>query len=427
MRHDLGYLIIDPAEYNRYTLDKPILAALRPTDLDLFNDYTVLQQAVAPGGQVEFVVAEVRARKRFLTNWLVLGLWANDGGEGVKKDFIDIHHLTKDHYQGSFGDAFWRQINPQFVRVDLNRFFNAGDPRNPGNPEHVCAYAAMTVRSPQAQSAFFELSGSDDYIQVWLNGNSLTPWPIMLEDKPKRRPIELNAGSNLLMVKSCENVGGWEFTARITDADGKDLPNISATPEIPEGSVAPAPLQADAHVQVVEGFDTVVTFKHTSDSYPDYRGKSESWWVNVGDNAPELVWRTAPPPHKERTVFVLTASSSDESGEAELYVNGTYALTFNIGAHLGSRSWERGAYHMTFASKQSIAGNSGIVLLDVPADQITPGKPVEIRVIPTKGTGDPWFMIKSYRDTIAHEQITPQLAADAIRGAWKSEAAAVAP
>jgi len=213
----------------------------------------------------------------------------------------------------------------------------------------------------------------------------------------------------------------------ITDADGKDLPNISATPEIPEGSVAPAPLQADAHVQVVEGFDTVVTFKHTSDSYPDYRGKSESWWVNVGDNAPELVWRTAPPPHKERTVFVLTASSSDESGEAELYVNGTYALTFNIGAHLGSRSWERGAYHMTFASKQSIAGNSGIVLLDVPADQITPGKPVEIRVIPTKGTGDPWFMIKSYRDTIAHEQITPQLAADAIRGAWKSEAAAVAP
>ena len=37
----------------------------------------------------------------------------------------------------------------------------------------------------------------------------------------------------------------------------------------------------------------------------------------------------------------------------------------------------------------------------------------------SKGNPDAWFMVKSYTDTAAREGITPQLAADAITGAWK--------
>jgi 4-amino-4-deoxy-L-arabinose transferase-like glycosyltransferase len=419
----LGYLILDPTEYGRYSMNQRILYALRPGDLDIFSDYTIHKKITAPGGQVEFVIAEVRARKRFITNWLVLGPFANQNSEGVKKEFIDLQHLTKNRYKGAFGEIYWRPITPQFVRVDLNVFFANSDPLHPGNPEYVCAYAAVTVRSPKAQSAFLELSGSDDYLQGWLNGGTLTPWPLMLSATPKRRPIELAAGRNLLMVKSCESVGGWYFTARITDADGRDVPDVTTAAELPEGEIAaPAP-PPDAHLQLVEGFDAIVAFKRTANPYPDYRGGTESWWANVHEQPGELVWRTAPCPEKKRTVFVFSASMSEEPGEAELFVNGNYALTFNTSGEPGVRSWSHGPYQLTFMSKGLVAGNSGIALLDVPADQITAGQPVQIRVFPARGADNSWFMVKSYRDTISHENVTPQMAAEAIRGAWQSRAA----
>jgi len=421
--HDLGYMILDPAEYARYGMGQRVLYALRPSDLDLFSDYTIKKTIVAPGGQKEFVVAEVRARKRFLTNWLVLGLFANDNGEGVQRAFVDVDHLSKDKYKGSFGEIYWRQINPQFVRVDLNRFFSNADPRNPGNPEHVCAYAAMTVHSPKAQAAFLELSGSDDLIQAWLNGQSLTPFAIMLGVGPKRRPIDLRAGDNLMVVKSCENVGSWDFTARITDADGKDLTDIVTSSEFPANAVpaaAPAP-PPSTDVQLVGGFDSIVTFKHSAEERPDYRGNRLSWWTQLRDQPSDLVWRTMPAPDKKRTVFAWTSSMSNESGDADLYVNGTFALNFTISDEHGIKSWERGPYRMTFVSKASTAGNSGIVLLDVPAEQITAGQPLELRVMPVHGKEDPWFMVQDYRDTIEHEHITPELASETIRGVWQNQ------
>jgi hypothetical protein len=44
--------------------------------------------------------------------------------------------------------------------------------------------------------------------------------------------------------------------------------------------------------------------------------------------------------------------------------------------------------------------------------------------------GDPaaWFMIKGYRDTLAHERVTTVLAVEATRGPWRNRALAfVAP
>jgi 4-amino-4-deoxy-L-arabinose transferase-like glycosyltransferase len=60
--HDGGYVIIDPARY-RSTTKQRVLAALRRSDLQLFSDYTIQRPIVAPGGQEEFVITEVRARK----------------------------------------------------------------------------------------------------------------------------------------------------------------------------------------------------------------------------------------------------------------------------------------------------------------------------------------------------------------------------
>jgi hypothetical protein len=115
----------------------------------------------------------------------------------------------------------WAPLYQQFVHVDLNRAYANADPRLPGNPEHVCAYAATTIVSPTARSAVLELSGSlNDTLRAWLNGKLLTPFPLTSAGEPKYRSIELRAGENGLLVQSCEDIGDWQFDARITDAEG---------------------------------------------------------------------------------------------------------------------------------------------------------------------------------------------------------------
>jgi hypothetical protein len=381
------------------------------------------RKIVAPGGRLEFIVAELKDRKKFLTNWMLLGLFDNaDGSKGLDKNYIDVGRLEKKSYKGEFGDVYWRRISPQFVEVDLNRFFAGGDPRHPGNPEHVCAYATVTVVSDGAREGFLELSGTDDYIQLWLNGRSLTPFPIMLTERNRKRPISLNAGSNVLVLKSCENAGGWSFRARLTDESDGDLAGITTVPEIPEGPIPKTETEADRNIQLVEGLGEILTFKVHADQHADYRGPGQAWRVHISDQGGEVSWRTAPPPVQKKTVFVFTASLSDEPGESELYVEGEYALSFEMGPQPGIRSWSRGPYRMSFVSKQSIGGNSGIILFEVPANKITAGKPVELRVIPSKGRDEAWFALKPHKDTIAHEQLTPDRANEALNNSWKETA-----
>jgi 4-amino-4-deoxy-L-arabinose transferase-like glycosyltransferase len=419
-----GYLIINPAEFARYSPNQRLLASVRPSDLDLFSHPEIHRKVVAPGGRVEFIIAELKDRKQFLTNWMILGLFDNEGGKGVSQEFIDVANLEKRGYQGVFGEAFWRRISPQFVEVDLNRFFAGSDKRSPGNPEHVCAYATVTANSDESKEAFLELSGTDDYIEIWLNGRALTPFPIMLSEKHKQRPIQLNRGRNVLVLKSCENVGLWSFRARITDAEGEDMKGVTTIPEIPEGPIPKVETPAERNIQLVEGFTEIVSFKQHEPAHHDYRGQAESWWVYVHHDGGEIAWRTAPPPEKKTTVFVFTISLSDEAGEAELYVGEEFALKFEMGNDRGLRTWSRGPYRLAFVSKAGISGNSGVMLLEVPANKITPGQPAELRVIPSGGRNEAWVAIKSYRDTIAHEGITAERANEALNNAWSETAGA---
>lgn len=420
-----GYMILNPAEFGRYTMDQRILAALRPGDLDLFSDYDILREIVAPGGRKEFVIAEVRERKRFLTNWLVLGLFANDRNTGISEDTIDVSRLHRDSYEGAFGPVNWRRITPQFVLVDLNIFFSGSDPRHFGNPEQVCAYAALTVEANAASSAFLEISGTDDVMRLWLNGRDLTPVPLMLGAGHKTRPIELQAGNNLLVLKTCENVGGWAFKARITDGEGHDVPGIRTFPEIPE-HLPVAPSEDDATLadhQLVEGFGEIVAFSQHHESHADYRGSAESWWAFVHDPQGQVSWRTAPVPEAKRTIFAFTASTSHEEGKAELFVGGRYALTFDLGPDMDVRTWRRGAWVLTFVPRQSIAGNSGYFLLQVPAEEVRAGEPVDLRVLPAGGRPEAWFGLKSYRDTIDHENLSLERALATLRSEWRGSVA----
>jgi hypothetical protein len=374
------------------------------------------------------VVAEVKGRKEYLKNWQVLGLFLNDDLRGATRDFIDPTALSPAKYRGAFGEIGWLPLSQPFVHIDLNRAYAGADPRLPGNPEHVCAYAATTVRSPTARQAILELGGTiNDTLRAWLNGRLLTPFPLTMTGEPKYRLIDLRAGDNGLLVQSCEDIGDWWFNVRITDADGRDLPDITTVATLPVEAMRP-PAGGDgtepASEQVVEGFAAIVSGDRDP-RYPDHRGGSESWRARVSDRS-AVTWRTAPPPAAAATIFAFTGSTSDEEGDFALAVDGLHALTFQSQRDREVHSWSENGYTLVFVSRASVAGNSGFYLLSVPAARITPGRPLELRVSGAGGDGAAWFMIKAYRDTLAHERITPALAVDATRGAWQTRKLAVA-
>ncbi|GBD25074.1 hypothetical protein HRbin30_00389 [bacterium HR30] len=419
---DIGYLIADPAFYSEYTVDGPILYQLRDSDLSFFSDYTILKEIVAPGGQREFVIAEVRARKMFLTQWLALGLFGNSDGNGIRRDFIDPKQISKDRVRATFADAYWRPMFQRNVRVDFNSFFAGSDPLHPGNPEYVCAYALTNVRSERQQEVFLELSGGGDLARVWLNGNLLSPIPLLLGPTPLRKAVSLQSGNNLLLVQSCETVGDWYFVARLTDAAGNDVTGVTSVAEIPTVASLP-PTQPAVRkaedVQLIEGFGGIRRFRHTQNPYPDYRGGTESWWAYVRDPDSEVVWTTAPIPARKRTVAVVTASFSEVPFEGELYVDGKFALRFQLSQDFQNEIWSSGPYRMTFLFRAATAGRSGVLLVEVPADAVKPSEPLELRVIPTGGDEAGWFMVKNYPDTLAHEGLTPEEAVGLPDTGWE--------
>ena len=91
--------------------------------------------------------------------------------------------------------------------------------------DHRAAYALTWIHSEKATDARLDL-GSDDGIKAWLNGKlvhalSAPRAAIPYTDKA---PIKLKAGWNPLLLKITQNVGPWEFCARIATRRGKGEP-----------------------------------------------------------------------------------------------------------------------------------------------------------------------------------------------------------
>ena len=163
--------------------------------------------------------------------------------------------------------------------------------------------------------------------------------------------------------------------------------------------------ESGGKLQVLDGFAEAVTSQHNG-VYPDYRASVESYWAYKADPTPQVAWRTATVAERNPTTFVFTGSMGQTSGKADLYVNGTKALTFDLGVDFQNRSWSGGGVNLQFAQKVLNAGNSGVFYLNVPKSMTKAASPVELRVDVTEGEGSTWFMVKGYRDTVDFEKVT---------------------
>jgi hypothetical protein len=266
---------------------------------------------------------------------------------------------------------------------------------------------------PQAQPAFLELAAANQPVHVWVNGEPLTPHPVAASAKPHRWPVQLRAGANQLLVKLCKATGDWNFTARITDAQGRDLPGVTVNPALPEQAVAAQP---EPPVQLVDGFSTAVGASRQSELYSDYRGNSPAWWEALEDPNGAVVWKTDPVPAQAPTVFVFTGTMSEQPGQAELWVNRQYALTFPTGRFTTPQRWQRGPYVLEFVPREAGHYLSGYFRLLVPTAQTTPGQPVELRVAHVAGSPFSFFQVKGRDDTAQFEKVTMEGLVDSATG-----------
>jgi hypothetical protein len=94
--------------------------------------------------------------------------------------------------------------------------------------QNRCVYLKTTLTSAKAQDALLEF-GSDDGLQVWLNGkvvhtNNVLRGAAEGQDKVK---IHLNQGPNTLLVKLTQGAGGWEIITRLRTPDAKEIKDVT--------------------------------------------------------------------------------------------------------------------------------------------------------------------------------------------------------
>ena len=217
---DTGYEVFVPEEIGRYDPAKErILYQAHPRDLHMFEDYRLVEDVFAPGGQLVFRIVEPLRRRSYLVGWrVVTGLPPQRGAD-------------PDPLAALPAEAQWRQLESPFVHVDLNRSIE-------GNPENMCAVAATEVdlATPE-RAAFLQCVGTEDLFRPFVDGRPLGEAAILDREAPRRFPLALGPGAHRLAALSCETVGDWHFACAIVDSDGRSL--VGRPTAAPAAAAAP--------------------------------------------------------------------------------------------------------------------------------------------------------------------------------------------
>lgn len=182
----------------------------------------VLAQTYQEAGEHE--KADTLLRKTgFITDdsWLVLGPFNNSGGIGYNTAYITENLPmidTSKEYEGKNGTVRWQKIKNISI---------LGDIRLGKDTDWSVAYTYATVHSPEEREVEFRFD-SDDQGKIWVNGIEVFAHTktFTAEIDNFKFPVKLNAGLNSVLVKVCEETGGWGFYLRITDKDGNTYDDL---------------------------------------------------------------------------------------------------------------------------------------------------------------------------------------------------------
>ena len=182
----------------------------------------VLAQTYQETGEHEKADKLIR-KTGFITEdaWLVLGPFDNSGGIGYNTQYITENlpmiDTTKE-YEGKNGKVRWQKTK----NISL-----LGDIRLGKESEWTVAYTFATIHSPEEREVEFRFD-SDDQGKIWVNGIDVFTHTktFTAEIDNFKFPVKLNAGLNSVLVKVCQETGGWGFYLRITDKDGNTYDDL---------------------------------------------------------------------------------------------------------------------------------------------------------------------------------------------------------
>ena len=153
--------------------------------------------------------------------WLVLTPFDNAQGIGYNTAYIpeDATQIdTTKKYNGIDEQIRWNRSEDD----TLNGYISLGD-----NVDWGVAYAFATVTAPDEREVLLKFD-SDDQGKIWLNGERIfthtKAFSAVIDNYTI--PVTLKPGKNSILVKVCEEVGGWGFYLRITDTDGNPFDDL---------------------------------------------------------------------------------------------------------------------------------------------------------------------------------------------------------
>ncbi len=149
-----------------------------------------------------------------ITDWTTIGPYDNPDGRGLKIVYDPETELNFDKvYLGKDGQEIsWQEVKTPTGWVD---FLELYDP-----DLNAVAYAHTILEANQNGRVLF-LLGSDDAPALWLNGNELYRLPGGRGAAKNQDFIvaNLKAGSNDILVKVDQGVGGWKLILEVVDMD----------------------------------------------------------------------------------------------------------------------------------------------------------------------------------------------------------------
>ena len=174
--------------------------------------------------------------------------------------------------------------------------------------------------------------------------------------------------------------------------------------------------------QWVEGFAGAPTARAPhSGGYRSYLGVVPSWWAYAYESG-EVAWKTAPVPERRETAVVFIAGTNYDAGRAELWCNGAPLITFDTGRSADA-TWQGNGAELRYLhgadtrDERIPYGLSGVFVLRLPADRVTPGEPLRlaVRMLPDPANSA-WFMVHGYVSALraADRVVTPEPAMPAI-------------
>ncbi len=160
----------------------------------------------------------------FILSWYLIGpfkfrqLDNSLSSQAIHKEFISCERVPpRDTHRWIFSGGL---AGKTLGEVDLSRVFGTPEPNS-------AAYALTLLYVPEDMSNLLLLTGSDDYIKVWINGRLVHTYNMTDRDgqldQDKVSSVKLSKGYNLLVVKVVNINDRWNFFFRFATADGSPI------------------------------------------------------------------------------------------------------------------------------------------------------------------------------------------------------------